>query len=72
MGYEADYLHKHGWRLSGSEMHHCRRVPLWKKPGVVGMFTTQQAYERQRDGKTSELGEIQANAPQRHVAPPTV
>lgn len=48
MSYETDWLHRHGWRLAGSEMRNCKKTPLWKKPGVIGMKSTTEAVEYQR------------------------
>lgn len=54
MSKEADYLHRHGWRISGSEMRKCKKIPLWTKVGVAGEFSTTEAVERQHRGNSPE------------------
>lgn len=52
MSQQIDYLHRHGWRLAGTEMRNCKKTPLWKKTGIPGTFSTEEACERQHAGNS--------------------
>ncbi len=62
MSFDTDFLHRHGWRIAGSETRNCKKTPLWRKTGVLGLHSTTEAVERQRQGRTTqEMSEARAN-----------
>lgn len=50
MSKDTEYLQRHGWRWVGSELRVCKKTPLYKKVGIEGTYSAEEAMIRQRRG----------------------